>query len=104
MITIPYETTTSQGNDNYAVLCEALFLEYEDCRMISGLSDETFSKRVELIRECSIASDLYDLVEFFGEDGFMEITQPVIQDLVKVTCMYQVDYITEFVKHFKTIL
>ncbi len=104
MIKLPYKTTTAQGNDNYAVLCEALFLDYEDCRTISGLSNETFEKRVELIRECSIASQLYDLVSFFGEEDFMEVTQPIIQEIAGQVCFYQVDYITEFEKQFKEIL
>jgi hypothetical protein len=100
MITIPIKSLCPQGNADLAILCEALFMEFEDNRLISTLCADTIEDRVEILRESPVCEVLYNMINIFGEYDFIKAVTPCLNTLAKED--YDTDeYLNKFEECFK---
>ena len=103
MITIPNKELTPQGDADLAIICETLFIDIKDNRMVTVLWDKTVAIRVESLRNSPLCETLYDMFHIFGEDHFVQAILPAILKLEKIHCTDE-DYLEHFEECFKEVL
>lgn len=103
MITIPNKKLSPQGNEDLAIICEAIFLDIKDKRLISILCTETIEERVNILRESIVCESLYNMVNIFGEEDFIRFVVPYVDSMSKDNYSNE-DYLKIFEKHFKGVL
>ena len=103
MIKLPIKALSSQGNEDLAILCKALFIEIEDNRLMALLWPEAVENRMTSLMESPLCESLYEMVHLFGEGDFIKFVTPALNDLAKEDCT-DANFLTRFEKHFKGIM
>ncbi|MCP4987668.1 MAG: hypothetical protein GY928_16890 [Colwellia sp.] len=103
MIKIPHKKLTPQGDADLAILCEALFMDIKDERMVTVLWDKTVKTRVDMVRESILCETLFEMAQIFGEAHFGDAVIPAIQKLEKIHCTDE-NYLKNFEDCIKEII
>lgn len=79
MITLPNKVVPYIVQDLLLVTLEAMFVDFEDKRLISLIDPTTVSHRVSLLRDSKVFPTLIEALDVFGVDDVLRLLAPKLE-------------------------
>jgi hypothetical protein len=79
MITLPSKLVPFIAEDLLKIFLTALFIDFNDKRLICLMDQQTLEVRVEILRDSFVFEDIISALDLFGEEDILRLLAPKIE-------------------------